>query len=169
MRQSLAALFIFLVTVSCAASGSGTGRIPPLSEYDTSFIGRPFKAFPLEAGSGADAIEKTGEEVRYNAIVLVSVERLLKGNLSVQAAPVPSKIDQTKDAFQKRQFLKVLTMDFDKPDEAREKPWLSIAVMNSRRTFGLAPGEEKEGRRYRIYLRSVSGQGYEMLAALPEK
>jgi|GEM_PF-1717764 len=161
------ACLVFLLS-ACAASPQ-KALTPANTTFDISFIGIPFKANPIGAGVGADAIEIAPDgNTNYTSVVLVTVEKELKGSLPETGPRAPSKITQANDALKSKQILKVLLMDFDDPDAVQTKSWVSIAVIDPVKTFSIRRGSESErGRRYRIYLRDT-GKGYHMVSAVPE-
>lgn len=168
--RAAAVLFLFVFSSCARTTGPAeTGQIPP-SDYDVSFIGTPFKAEKIVEGTRADAVEMPGTGGgTYSAVVLLTVDKVLKGNLPKVSSPAPSKMEQAKEAAGNKQLLKLLTMDFEDPDAVHEKEWLSIAVQDPSKTFGLRSWSSPAGKPHRIYLKKAGedGRSYIMTGAAP--
>ena len=125
---------------------------------DIELIAIPIRARSIKAGGTIDALEKAPAEMPpvWTAVIF-RVERIGKGEFKVPKGQELTLLDQMKDAADDKNFLKLLTMDFERPPEdGTDKGWLSMAVVDPYTTFGIREGEDPATRqRYRLSLARV--------------
>ena len=80
---------------------------------------------------------------------------MLRGDLKPVKINELSLWDQAKDATEDKNILKLVTMDFKKPEEAIPKEWFSMIVADPAVSFGIKENEETPKQRYRISLARV--------------
>ena len=112
----------------------------------------PIRVKPLKDSKGVDALEKLPEEMDPSArVVIFRINRVLRGELAPIKTNELSLLDQAKDAAEDKNILKLLTMDFHKPEEdGAEKKSFSMIVSDPFASFGIKEGEESPKQRYRI-------------------
>jgi hypothetical protein len=80
----------------------------------------------------------------------------LRGELATVQVKELSLWDQAKDAVDEKNILKLVTMDFHKPEEENaERQSFSMLVQDPYASFGIKEGEEPPKQRYRISLARV--------------
>ena len=125
---------------------------------DIELIAIPIRARSIKAGGTVDALEKSAVEMPpvWTAVIF-RVESVRKGEFKLAKNQEITLLDQVKDAADEKNFLKLLTMDFEKPPEdGTDKGWLSMAVADPHTAFGIREGEEPAVRqRYRLSLARV--------------
>ncbi len=116
----------------------------------------PIRVKPLKEGKGVDALERPPEEMGPSAMIVVfRINRVLRGELTAIKPKNLSVWDQAKDAADDKNILKLVTMDFKRPEEEIPKEWFSMIVANPYASFGIREGEESSKQRYRISLARV--------------
>ena len=116
----------------------------------------PVRVKPLKQGKTVDALERSPEEMGSAAMVVVfRINRVLRGDLKPVKVNELSTWDQAKDAADDKNILKLITMDFKRPEEAIPKEWFSMIVSDPVASFGIKEGEETSKQRYRISLARV--------------
>jgi hypothetical protein len=130
-----------------------TSKKPP--KADVVLIAIPIRAKNIMAGGTINALERPAAEMppAWTAVVF-HVERILTGTFKIPKDQEISLWGQMKDATEDKNILKLLTMDFDKPEEeGTDKGWLSMAVVDPYASFGIREGEKPaERQRYKISL-----------------
>lgn len=155
-------LFCFLgVTPSNGAESldlkPASGKSPAL-KTDLVMIAIPIRAKGIMAGGTINALEKPASEMPpVWTSVLFRVERIVDGECKIPQSQELSLWGQMKDATGEKNILKILTMDFEKPDEnGTDKGWLSMAVIDPESSFGIREGEAPSVRqRFRLSLARV--------------
>lgn len=147
-------LFAAETTVS---ENPSTAVVKPL-KVDVSLIAIPIRARSIKAGGTIEVLEKPAAELPpvWTAVIF-RVERILRGELKIPKSQEISLWSQMKDAADDKNILKILAMDFEKPDEnGTDKGWLSMAVADPYTTFGIREGEDPATRqRYKLSLARV--------------
>jgi len=154
--------FCFLLPSPSLKAGTGardlsSARRKPLKN-DIVLIAIPIRARSILAGGTINALEKPAEEMPPAwTSVIFRVERVLSGDFKVPKNQEISLWNQMKDAAEDKKILKLLTMDFEKPDEGgTDKGWLSMAVADPEASFGIREGETPTERsRYKLSLAQV--------------
>ncbi|MFZ5802886.1 MAG: hypothetical protein ACOY3K_07270 [Candidatus Omnitrophota bacterium] len=139
----------------CAGGGASGGL---WREADVALKVQPILIRVVVPGITVDAVPLSAgnEPMRY--AVLFAIERVTKGEFTQERSGGPSKFDQAAEALSKRQILKILTMDFSDPAKLVEKGWISVAVHDPEKTFGLKITEEEPEGRYTLYLKRTPEQ-----------
>ncbi len=116
----------------------------------------PIKVKPLKAWKAVDALEKRPEEMGpAGSIVIFRIKRVLRGELKKVKVPSLSLLEQAKDATGDKDILKLVTMDFKRPEEDQEKEWFSMVVADPYASFGIRENEDAPKQRYKISLARV--------------
>jgi hypothetical protein len=117
----------------------------------------PIRVKPLKEGKGADALEKLPEELGPSAMIVVfRITRVLRGELYKLKSRELSLWDQAKDAVDDKNILKLVTMDFHRPEEGGAgRTSFSMVVTDPYASFGIKEGEGSPKQRYRISLARV--------------
>lgn len=117
----------------------------------------PIRVKPLKEGKGVDALEKSPEEVGPSAmIVIFRINRVLRGELAPLKTKELSLWEQAKEAADDKNILKLVTMDFHRPEEeGLEKKLFSMVVVDPYASFGIRESEEPPKQRYKISLARV--------------
>ena len=116
----------------------------------------PIRVKPFKAGKGVDALEKLPEEIGPSAMIVVfRINRVLRGELEMIKPKELSFWDQAKDAADDKNILKLVTMDFHRPEENIPKESFTIAVADPYASFGIKEGEESSKQHYRISLARI--------------
>ena len=149
-------LGILILLAGCTASGKGA---PARKEFDVAMIATPLSGKEMPSSSVIDAIENTPEalqQARY--IISFRIDRVLIGELSKEKVGGPSRFDQAVDAAQEKKLLKILTLDFQNPNEEIDKRWFRIAVQDPGATFGINNWRQPAQGRYKLYLKRMPKQ-----------
>jgi hypothetical protein len=114
----------------------------------------PIRIKPLKEGKGVDALEKLPEEMGPSArIVVFRINRVLRGELAKVKTKSLSLWDQAKDAADEKNILKLITMDFHRPeDEGVDKTSFSMAVLDPYASFGIKEGGDIPKQNYKLSL-----------------
>lgn len=117
----------------------------------------PIRIKPLKEGKGADALEKSPDEMGPAAVIVVfRINRVLRGELAPLKTKELSLWDQAKEAADDKNILKLVTMDFHRPEEEGvERKSFSMVVVDPYASFGIREGEEPPKQRYKISLARV--------------
>lgn len=101
-----------------------------------------------------DALDPVSAEgVLPGATVVFRIESVVKGTLP---PPKPRKSgsvwSQTQEAYKEKNFLKMITMDYDNPDVEREdKPrWFAVGIQSPLETFQVVSWSELPQQTYRL-------------------
>lgn len=150
----LVLLLFFLSGVSAADTPSREGS-PQLRE-DVVLDAVPVRVKALKDGKTVDALEKLPEEMgAASQAVIFRIHRVLRGELQKVKMPSLSVWDQAKSAAEDKNVLKLVTMDFKRPEEDQEKEWFSMAVADPWASFGLRENEDAPEHHYKISLARV--------------
>jgi hypothetical protein len=156
-------VFLFSLTFFYPCSGwTLEMAVPAKSEKtlktDVVLTAVPIRARGILAGGTVNVLEKPATEMPpvWTAVVF-RAERVLSGNFKLPKNQEISLWDQMKGAAGDKNFLKLLTMDFERPPEdGTDKGWLSMAVIDPYASFGVREGEEPASReRYKLSLARV--------------
>lgn len=150
---------------SCASFQTPAGE-----KYDVAIEGTVFKVMDAASAGSVDAIEReTPERGPLVAVVSFKLNQVLNGELPKVKAGGASKLEQLTGAAKTNNFLKVLTMDVQDPEELIERKWFRVAVGRPSETFGVSSWENPEPRKFKIYLKEITERpgSYEMLQAIP--
>lgn len=145
--------FFALLTISCLWGATGVFGADPGAEVV--LVAIPIRARNIMAGGTVNALEKPAAEMPAAwTSVLFRVERILSGDFKAPKEQELTLWDQMKDASEDKDILKLLAMDFEKPDEeGTDKSWLSMAVVDPYASFGIRENEEPATRqRYKLFL-----------------
>ena len=131
----------------------------------------PIRVKPLKEGKGVDALEKPPEEMGPSAMIVVfRINRVLRGELTPLKTAELSFWDQAKEAADDKNILKLVTMDFHRPEEeGAERKSFSMVVADPDASFGIKEGSESPKQRYRISLARVHKKPDSYLLVKSEK
>jgi len=163
MKRFFLFLFVFgflRLDISLHAEAAPPAIPPPRNKSfkaDVVLDVTPIRVKPLKESKGVDALEKSPEEMGPSAMIVVfRINRILRGELAPLKIKELSLWDQAKDAADDKNILKLITMDFHRPDEGGvEKQSLSMVVADPYASFGIKEGEESPKQRYKISLARV--------------
>lgn len=162
MKNNFIPLFAFSIlclSVSIEADAASTA-VPPVPgknlKVNVVLDVEPIRVKPLKAWKSVDALEKLPEEMgAASKVVVFRINRVLRGELKTVKEPSLSLWDQTKDAVGEKNVLKLMTMDFHKPEEDQPKEWFSMVVADPYVSFGIKENEDPPKQRYKISLARV--------------
>jgi len=167
-------VFSGIALSSCAGHESVTaesvGREYAPEDYDVVLSAVPFKVTKINQNSVVDAVEDGAQRPGVaEAVVLFEIERVIRGEFTKVRAGGPTKIEQARQAVQKKDLLQVLTLDFSDPDEEYEKPWVSVAVSDPDDSFGIEDWDNPEGKLCRLYLKRLPDRDASYVMVRSEK
>ncbi|HTL47830.1 MAG TPA: hypothetical protein VL688_07180 [Verrucomicrobiae bacterium] len=143
-----------LLPFLCSCAHGGQGRA-----YDAVLRVTPIRVKPIEKGASIDAIEQKLENEGWpTAVVVFRVDKVVSGEFNKVKVRNASRWDQAREAGKNKNILKILTLDFDKPEEIQDQEWISVAVTNPIESFGIHSWEQPEKKSGRIYLKRVPEQ-----------
>ena len=125
---------------------------------DVVLLAVPIALRSFTPGTAVDALEKSPEEMGPGwKVVVFRIERVARGEFKVLKGKAdPSAWEQAQDAAKDKNILKLVTMDFQRPDESpAQKPCFSMAVTDPFASFGIKEGEMLSKQRFRIALALV--------------
>jgi len=117
----------------------------------------PIKAHPVDRGTSVDAIEGTDTThfALAEAMVTFKIRRILKGKWERVKVGGPGRFAQASKAMKKKDYLKILTLNFSDPNKEIDKEWVSVAVEDPGKSFGIRSWDAPESRRCKIYLKTI--------------
>ncbi len=159
---------VFLVS-SCANTHAKGGR-NFFKEADVVLEVQALRVHAIAERGSADVVEADPAKAAVvEAIVNFRIIRILKGEWASVPVGGPSRADQAVDAVRKKDYFKILTLDFHNPEKRMKKEWVSVAVENPRETFGISSWDAPEPRHLKLYLKRspVRKDSFLLLKALP--
>ena len=165
---------LFCPNVTLRAETSPSANPPSPSKplkTDVALDVTPIRVKPLKEGKGVDALEKPPEEMGPSAVIVVfRINRVLRGALAPLKTAELSLWDQAKEAADDKNILKLVTMDFHRPEEeGAERKSFSMVVADPGASFGIKEGEDPPQQRYRISLARVHKKPDSYLLTQSEK
>jgi len=160
MKNFFISLFVFgfacqSIPLHAGTMPSATSPVPnkPL-KVNVVLDVTPIRVKSLKEGKGVDALEKLPEEMGPTTrIVVFRINRVMRGELATIKTKELSLWDQAKDAAGDKNILKLITMDFHRPEgEGAERKSFSMAVLDPYASFGIREGEDTPKQRYKISL-----------------
>ncbi|HCM42951.1 MAG TPA: hypothetical protein DIS66_06550, partial [Candidatus Omnitrophica bacterium] len=101
-----------------------------------------------------DALDVVSAEgVLPGATVVFKIESVIKGTLPPVKVPASGSVwNQTQDAYKEKNFLKMITMDYQNPEVEREdKPrWFAVGVQSPLDSFKVVSWSELPPQSYRL-------------------
>lgn len=149
--------FILLACPAAQALEAGDG-IPVYkeSEFDLGVDAVAVRVKSLGSKTVIDAVENDPESRAHpQAVVSFRILRVFRGELGTMTVGGPSKYEQMKEAAQEREILKLVTLDFENPEEEVEQEWLKIAVRSPMETFGIREWDNPGGKEIKLYLKRL--------------
>jgi|GEM_PF-1409045 len=126
------------------------------SEFDVGVEAVAVRVKSLGTKTIIDAVENDPvNRANPQAVVSFRILRVFRGELGMMTVGGPSKYEQMKDSAQKREILKLVTLDFENPDEEVEQEWLKIAVRNPMETFGIKDWGNPGDNEIKLYLKRL--------------
>jgi hypothetical protein len=153
--------FCLLATDDLAMAGAVSAGISSVPERklkaDVVLLAVPITVKSPTTGRTIDALEKPSAEMGKTwKIVVFNIERVITGNFKILPIKDPSLWSQVKDAADDKNILKLLMMDFQRPEEdSKEKNALSMAVTDPLFSFGIKENSPSPKQRYKISLALV--------------
>ena len=164
MKSFFASMLIFFVVGMPGSSVADPGLLDRPSQQeavlkpDVVLVAIPIRAKSILSGGTINALEKPAQEMpaAWTSVVF-RVEKILRGEFKLPKGQELSLWDNMKDAADDKNVLKLLTMDFEKPDEGgTDKGWISMAVSDPYASFGIREGEAPVMRqRFKLSLARV--------------
>ncbi len=153
------AVFIFQVLPAAAETAPDGLPVYDASDYDIGVVAVPVRVKALSPKTVIDAVENNPENrANPQAVVSFLIKRTFRGQFGKIKLQGPTKFQQMKEAAKGRKALKLLTLDFEEPEQEEEKEWLKVAVRNPIETFGIkswdSPGKDK----MKLFLKKIPGQ-----------
>ncbi len=128
-------------------------------DYDVVLRVTPIKVKPLLMNTPVDAIEGGAENIQiFDKLVNFKVNDVLLGEYVMIKRGGASRFEQMKDLQQEKNFLKMLTLDYEDPNEEMMKPWISVAVKDPSERFGIENWENPQQVAYRLYLKRTKNE-----------
>jgi len=101
-----------------------------------------------------DALDATSAEgMLPGATVVFRIDSIVKGTLPPAKVPASGSVwGQTQDAYKEKNFLKMITMDYENPDIEREdKPrWFAVGVQSPLESFKVVSWSDLPKDLYRV-------------------
>ena len=141
----------------------------PVNSYSTVIDAIPMGVKPIEAKAVTDAVAGTKEKVETpKAVVTFHVERVISGDFTERRGG-SSRLDQISDSVKDKDFFGAL--NHKNPNERIPKEWVSVAVDDPGKWFGLDLGKTQGEQPFRLYLLKVKGKegSYILTRAIPRK
>ena len=144
--------FIFLPALFLLASCASL----PKGHYDAVLDAVPYSVKKIEPGAVTDAVAGASQASiePADAIVSFRVNRVLRGEFLAPRGG-RTKLQQMGESFKNKDYLEVL--NYKDPNELIPKEWISIAVKDPVKHFGLDYGDVAGGKRYKLYLLKLKG------------
>jgi hypothetical protein len=163
MKKLFTFLFVFgflypSVSLHAETTSSVIPSVPNRSlKADVVLNVTPIRVKPLKEGKGVDALEKLPEEMGSSTMIVVfRINRVLLGELAPIKTKELSLWDQAKDAAGDKNILKLITMDFHRPEEeGTSRTSFSMVIADPYASFGIREGEESPKQHYKISLARV--------------
>jgi|GEM_PF-2882127 len=121
------------------------------------------RLFKLEAFKPEDVLDAlddgSAQGAMPSATATFLIKSVAKGELPLmKSAQPPSGWDQAKDAAKDKDILKIITMDFEKPDvEHEDKPqWFVVGVQSPLEIFKVVSWSDLPAKRYRLVFEKKS-------------
>lgn len=159
MRWSISLVIVLLSACATRPPLIGlTGDVLKRKDYDVVLKVKPIKVKPLLMNSSVDAVEGGSENIQlFDKLVNFKIEDVLVGEYIMIKRGGPSRFEQIMDSKEEQNFLKMLTLDYQNPNEEIMKPWISIAVKDPQERFGIENWEKPQQVSYRLYLKKTEG------------
>ncbi len=114
----------------------------------------PLRARPMERGAAVDAVENDPARLALaEAIVSFKIRRVLKGEWIKDRVGGPTRLQQLEKAVRKKDYTKILSLDLSDPNQVVAREWLSIAVEDPGKTFGIEHWDSPEPTRLKVYFK----------------
>ena len=130
----------------------------------------PLRARSLERGVSVDAVETDStRQTLADAVVSFKIRRVLKGEWLKDKLGGPTRLEQMQKVVQKKDYKKILSLNLSDPNQEIAREWLSIAVEDPGKTFGIDHWAAPEPTRLKVYLkrRSENKNSFVMLGVVP--
>lgn len=149
---------VMLLVCPAARAGEAGDGLPVYkeSEFDVGVEAVAVRVKSLGPKTIIDAVENDPvNRANPQAVVSFRILRVFRGELGKMTVGGPSKYEQMKAAAQEREILKLVTLDFENPDEEVEQEWLKIAVRNPMETFGIKEWDNPGDNEIKLYLKRL--------------
>jgi hypothetical protein len=130
----------------------------------------PIRVKEFKTDSEVDAIDGSlGKSEMPSEVVLFRIERTIAGEFTKTRLAEPSALSQAMDAAKGMDILKIVTADFKRPEGEISQGWISVAVGDIQKTFGIASRENPGDVRYKLYLNRDASRSdsYILVKVLP--
>lgn len=161
-------LFLFLTSAIGLLGCSHTQNLSKTKQADVILEVSPIGVSSLSGSSSVDVLGQDPQSFDEKAaVVQFKIEQVKKGEFTKVKTGGPSKFEQAKQAAKDGRVLKLLTLDFDNPEDVSEKPWVTVAVANPFESFEILNWDNPGSRKYRLYLKreETRADSYRLLQA----
>ena len=158
MKSIIRIMTVFFVLLACHSLHAEPGSAPEKKlKADVVLFATPIKVKALDAATPVEVLETSPENMgKASKAVLFRIDRVVRGNFKTITVPDPSVWEQAKNAAGDKSFLKLVTMDFERPSEGgTPKECFTMAVSDPLNSFGIKEGEAPSKQRYRISLARI--------------
>jgi len=130
----------------------------------------PLRARPIERGVSVDAVESAPERLALaEAVVSFKIRRVLKGEWLKDRVGGPTRLEQLEKAVRKKDYTKILTLNLSDPNQVVAREWLSIAVEDPGKTFGIERWDSPDPTRLKVYFKrqAENKNSFVMIGVVP--
>lgn len=130
----------------------------------------PLRARPLERGVSVDAVENDPVRMALaDSVVSFKIRRVLKGEWIKEKLGGPSRMEQASKAVHQKDYKKLFTLNFSNPEQEVKREWLSIAVEDPGKTFGIDQWDSPSPTRFKVYFKRQpdNKNSFVMLGVVP--
>lgn len=155
---SLFILFLFLTLnaerLPLFAAESASNPKTLFKQADVVLEVIPLRARPMERGVSVDAVENDPTRLALaEAVVSFKIRRVLKGEWIKEKLGGPTRLEQLEKAARKKDYKKILSLNLSDPNQEIARGWLSIAVEDPGKTFGIDRWDSPEPVRLKVYFK----------------
>ena len=156
-RKLLVICLVFFSGCQISRSVAGlNGETISGADYDTVLRVVPVSVKPLGVTRTFDAIESGDEAIElFDKKVVFEIDEVLLGEYVKIKRGGPSKFEQMKESTEEKDFMKVLTLDYKDPEEEIDKKWISVAVKDPDKRFGIVDWNNPKKRKIKLYLQTT--------------
>ncbi|MBP9865453.1 MAG: hypothetical protein KBC91_03510 [Candidatus Omnitrophica bacterium] len=130
----------------------------------------PLRARPIERGVSVDAVESDPARLALaEAVVSFKIRRVLKGEWLKDRVGGPTRLEQLEKAVRKKDYTKILTLNLSDPNLVVAREWLSIAVEDPGKTFGIERWDSPDPTRLKVYFKrqAENKNSFVMIGVVP--
>lgn len=132
----------------------------------------PLRARSLQRGASVDAVENDPARLALaEAVVSFKLRRILKGDWIKEKVGGPTRLQQLEKAARKKNYGKLFGLNFTDPNEEISREWVSIAVEDPGKTFGIDRWDSPEPTRLKVYFKRLpeNKNSFVLIGVIPSK